>query len=86
MSKDLGASIRSRLLNLAKAEQSDFNQVLVRYALEPAGLSDEFANDPARQKMWLALLQKNAITIIRWLRWSLLFENAFSIETAHADV
>lgn len=64
MSKDLGASIRSRLLNLAKAEQSDFNQVLVRYALEPAGLSDEFANDPARQKMWLALLQKNAITII----------------------
>lgn len=34
MSKDLAASVRARLLNIAKAEQSDFNQVLVRYALE----------------------------------------------------
>lgn len=34
MSKDLAASVRARLLNLAKAEQSDFNGVLVRYALE----------------------------------------------------
>ncbi len=34
MSKDLAASVRGRLLNIAKAEQSDFNQVLVRYALE----------------------------------------------------
>ncbi len=33
-SKDLAASVRARLLNLAKAEQSDFNGVLVRYALE----------------------------------------------------
>lgn len=32
--KDLAASVRARLLNVAKAEQSDFNGVLVRYALE----------------------------------------------------
>ena len=34
MNKDLAASVRARLLNIAKAEGSDFNQVLVRYALE----------------------------------------------------
>lgn len=28
MSKDLAASVRARLLNVAKAEQSDFNGVL----------------------------------------------------------
>ncbi len=32
--KDLAASVRARLLNLAKAEQSDFNGVLLRYTLE----------------------------------------------------
>jgi predicted nucleotidyltransferase component of viral defense system len=34
MSKDLAASVRARLLNIAKADKTDFNQVLVRYALE----------------------------------------------------
>jgi len=34
MSKNLAASVRARLLNIAKAEGSNFNQVLVRYALE----------------------------------------------------
>jgi predicted nucleotidyltransferase component of viral defense system len=34
MSKNLAASIRARLLNIAKAQGSDFNQVLVRFALE----------------------------------------------------
>lgn len=34
MTQDMAASIRARLLNLAKAEGSDFNQVLVRYTLE----------------------------------------------------
>ena len=34
MSRDLAASVRARLLNRAKAENADFNQVLVRYALE----------------------------------------------------
>lgn len=34
INKDLAASVRARLLNMAKAEQSDFNGVLVRYALE----------------------------------------------------
>jgi predicted nucleotidyltransferase component of viral defense system len=34
MSKNLAASIRTRLLEIAKAEGSDFNQVLVRFALE----------------------------------------------------
>lgn len=34
MTKDLAASVRARLLNIAKAQGSDFNQVLVRFALE----------------------------------------------------
>ena len=34
MTHDITASVRARLLNIAKAEGSDFNQVLVRYTLE----------------------------------------------------
>ena len=34
MAPDLAASVRARLLQIAKAEQTDFNAVLVRYALE----------------------------------------------------
>ena len=34
LGKDLAASVRARLLNRAKAEQTDFNAVLLRYALE----------------------------------------------------
>jgi predicted nucleotidyltransferase component of viral defense system len=34
MTRNLAASVRARLLNMAKAEGSDFNQILVRYALE----------------------------------------------------
>ena len=34
MGQDLAASVRARLLNIAKAEKTDFNAVLVRYALE----------------------------------------------------
>ena len=34
MSKDLSASVRARLLNIAKAQSAEFNQVLVRFALE----------------------------------------------------
>lgn len=34
MSADLAASVRARLLNVAKAQGADFNQVLVRFALE----------------------------------------------------
>ena len=34
MTKDLAASVRARLLNIAKPEGSNFNQVLVRHALE----------------------------------------------------
>jgi Nucleotidyl transferase AbiEii toxin, Type IV TA system len=34
VSKDLSASVRARLLNIAKAQGVDFNQVLVRFALE----------------------------------------------------
>lgn len=34
MNKDLAASVRARLLNVAKAQDADFNQVLVRFALE----------------------------------------------------
>jgi hypothetical protein len=32
--KDLGASVRERLLNVAKAKGQDFNYVLARFALE----------------------------------------------------
>jgi len=34
MNKDIAASVRARLLNVAKAQGVDFNQVLVRFALE----------------------------------------------------
>lgn len=34
MNKDIAVSVRARLLNLAKAQAVDFNQVLVRFALE----------------------------------------------------
>ncbi len=34
MSPNLAASVRARLLNVAKAQGSDFQQVLVRFALE----------------------------------------------------
>jgi predicted nucleotidyltransferase component of viral defense system len=34
MALNLAGSVRARLLNIAKAEQTDFNAVLVRYALE----------------------------------------------------
>ena len=34
MNKDFAASVRARLLNVAKAQGADFNQVLVRFALE----------------------------------------------------
>ena len=34
MKKDLAASVRARLLAVAKAQDADFNQVLVRFALE----------------------------------------------------
>ncbi len=34
MSPNFAASVRARLLNLAKAQESDFNQLLVRFALE----------------------------------------------------
>ncbi len=33
MALDLAASVRARLLNIAKTEQTDYNSVLVRYAL-----------------------------------------------------
>lgn len=34
MSRDIAASVRARLLKFAKAEGADFNQVLIRFALE----------------------------------------------------
>lgn len=34
MIKDLAASVRARLLALAKAQGVDFNQILIRFALE----------------------------------------------------
>ena len=106
MAHDLAASVRARLLNIAKAEQTDFNSVLVlgmtnsrlkdyldlsvlldREALDPAtlaaaiaatftrrgtalptelpiGLSDEFADDPSRQALWVAFLKKNALPAV----------------------
>lgn len=34
MNKDIATSVRARLLNIAKAQGVDFNQLLVRFALE----------------------------------------------------
>lgn len=34
MNKNLAASVRARLLNIAKTQGTDFNQILVRFALE----------------------------------------------------
>ncbi len=34
MTKDLSASIRTRLLSIAKSQNTDFNQILIRFALE----------------------------------------------------
>lgn len=34
MGSNLAASVRAHLLNIAKADKTDFNQILVRYALE----------------------------------------------------
>jgi len=34
MTKNLAASIRARLLAVAKTQGADFNQILVRFALE----------------------------------------------------
>jgi hypothetical protein len=34
MSKDIAASVRARLLNIAKNQGTDFNQILVRFAQE----------------------------------------------------
>ena len=34
MKKDLPASVRARLLSVAKVQGVDFNQILVRFALE----------------------------------------------------
>lgn len=36
--KNLGASIRARLLNKARAEKQDFNLLLTRYAIERMAL------------------------------------------------
>ncbi len=38
VSKDLAASVRARLLNIAKAEGTDFNQILVRHYSESPGV------------------------------------------------
>lgn len=34
MNKNYAASVRARLLDVAKAQRVDFNQVLIRFALE----------------------------------------------------
>ena len=38
---NVAASVRARLLNVAKAQGVDFNQVLVRFALESIHLLDD---------------------------------------------
>ncbi len=44
MSKDLAASVRARLLNIAKAEGMDFNQILVRiYFIESGRIAISLA-------------------------------------------
>ena len=48
MTKDISASIRARLKNIAKEEKTDFNAV----------------QDASRQAMWCSFLKKNELEFI----------------------
>ena len=60
MTQDLAASIRARLLNLAKANNTDFNQILVRYALE------RFLYRISQSKYSNQFLLKGALLFVIW--------------------
>ena len=60
MTQDLAASIRARLLNLAKANNTDFNQLLVRYALE------RFLYRISQSKYSNQFLLKGALLFVIW--------------------
>ena len=72
MIKNIGKSIRTRLLNLAKEEKQEYMKVLVRYVgtfknrntpyrENLALFTDKFATDATRNIWWKAFLKK-----IRW--------------------
>ncbi len=65
MSKDLATSVRARLLlNLATAIAATFKRRGVAIPIElPIGLTDEFASDVSRQKLWQAFLRKNELAV-----------------------
>ena len=80
-SQDLAASVRARLLNIAKAEQTDFNAVLVRYALErflyrlgQSAHADHFVLKGAMLfNLWYAMpqpkqLMRISTVVLYWLR------------------
>lgn len=48
---DLAASVRARLLNVAKAVPQ----------VTPSGLTTAFADDASRQALWQAFLRKNEL-------------------------
>ena len=50
--RNLAASVRQRLMNLAQAQNEDFQLVLTRYALELGTLTDSrrFVHAEARRK------------------------------------
>jgi len=60
MTQDLATSIRARLLNLAKANNTDFNQILVRYALE------RFLYRISQSKYSNQFLLKGALLFVIW--------------------
>ncbi|MBB2919250.1 nucleotidyl transferase AbiEii/AbiGii toxin family protein [Cupriavidus alkaliphilus] len=60
MTTDLAESVRARLLNIAKAQRADFNQVLVRYALER--MLDRLSQSPHGERFVL----KGALLFTLW--------------------
>lgn len=58
--RDVGASVRARLLDRARAEPTDFQELLMRYALERllyrlsvSPYRERFVGTPAAEFMWL---------------------------------
>ena len=64
--KNIGASVRARLLQIAHAEKRDYLVVLQRFALERLlhrlTLSAHAATDPIKAKQWLAFCRRAGVS------------------------
>jgi hypothetical protein len=59
--KDLPASVRARLLNLARERGEDFTGLLTRYALERFMFRLGSSDDPAKGSQWRAFLRRGRL-------------------------